>query len=348
MLLRKHFGKTFLVFTLAASLLMGCGGSAATEAPAVPEVASTATTAPQPEATLTPTPEIPLAILVVPADLDQELSNTYQTLVYNLAQSAGMHFQVRNNLSAEDLEPALRVVIALPPDPGLAELAPLAPQAQFLSVNIPNMVAGGNLSVLANTERPDISAFMAGYIGATITVDYHTGLMIPKDDPVGQIMLAAFRKGQEYACGLCQPWAGPFNDYPLFVEIPDDAPLAEYNAYADYLINHTVETMYVSPQLANEDLMLYLSSNGILVVSDLPPQKITGNLVATIQPDVVHAIESAWPQLIAGTGGINITSPLILENINAEHLPEGKAQDAQDILSQLQAGYILTGVNPNP
>ena len=345
-MLRKHFAKTLLLLIIAATLLTGCGGSAATEAPAVPEVDSTATTMPQPDAILTPTPEIPLAILVVPADLDQELSNTYQSLVYNLAQSAGMRFQVRNTLTPADLESALRVVIVLPPDIGLAELAPLATQAQFLSVNIPDMVAGGNLSVLANTERPDISAFMAGYIGATITVDYHTGLMIPKDDAVGQLMLAAFRKGQEYACGLCQPWAGPFNDYPLYVEVPGDAPLGEYNAYTDYLINHTVETMYVSPQLANEDLMLYLSSNGILVISDLPPKKITGNLVATIQPDVIHAIESAWPQLIAGAGGVNIVSPLVLENINAEHLDLGKAQDAQDLLAQLQAGQVQTGVNP--
>jgi len=338
--------KTFLLLTLLTLLLTGCGAEAPTEALADPVLASTPTPIPQPDATLTPTPEIPLAILVVPADLDQEISNTYQTLVYNLAQSAGMHFQVRNTLTVADLEPSLRVVIALPPDPGLAELAPQAPQTQFLSVNIPNMVAGGNLSVLANTERPDISAFMAGYIGATITTDYHTGLIIPKDDPVGQVMLAAFRKGQEYSCGLCQPWAGPFNDYPLFVEIPEDAPLAEYNAYADYLINRTVETMYVSPQLATEDLMTYLYTNGILVISDLPPQKITGNLVATIQPDVIHAIESAWPQLIAGTGGINITSPLVLENINPEHLQPGKQQDAHDILAQLQAGYIQTGVNP--
>ena len=345
-MLRKHFGKPLVLLVLAAILFVGCGAEATTETPADPVFASTPTAEPQPEATISPTPEIPLAILVVPADLDQELSNTYQTLVYNLAQNAGMHFQVRNTLTPDDLEPALRVVIVLPPDPGLAELAAAAPQAQFLSVNIPDMVAGGNLSVLANTERPDISAFMAGYIGATITVDYHTGLMIPKDDPVGQMMLAAFRTGQEYACGLCQPWAGPFNDYPLFVEIPGDAPLAEYNAYADYLINHTVETMYVSPQLATEDLMTYLYSNGILVISDLPPQKITGNLVATIQPDVIHAIESAWPQLIAGTGGVNITSPLILENVNAEYLDTGKKQDAQDILSQLQAGYIKTGVNP--
>ncbi|MCP4139469.1 MAG: hypothetical protein GY755_04115 [Chloroflexi bacterium] len=336
--------KQLILILLMAFLVAGCGGSAPTEPTQVPTLAPTET--PLPEPTLTPTPEIPLALLIVPTEMDQETSDIYQTLVYDLAQSAGMRFQVRNTLTLEDLEPSLRVVIALPPDPGLMDLAPAAPQAQFLSVNIPEMIAGGNLSVLANTERPDIAAFLSGYIGAMITVDYHTGLMVPKDDPVGQVMLAAFRKGQEYYCGLCQPWAGPFNDYPLFVEVPADAPLNEYNAYADYLVNHTVETMYVSPQFATPELLTYLSSSGTLIVSDLSPGRKYGNWVATIQPDVIHAIQTTWPQLVAGAGGVNVTSPLILADVNPEHLDAGKQADAQEILNQLQAGQILTGVNP--
>ena len=266
--------KQFLLMLLTVFLITGCGKSEETVIHEMPPTPAP-TDAPVIEATLPPTPETPRALLVLPVDTDQETSDIYQSLVYHLAQNSGMRFQVRNTLTAEDLEPSLRVVIALPPDPGLATLAPAAPQTQFLAVNIPNVVAGGNLSVLANTERPDISAFLSGNIAAMITDedDYHTGLIIPKDDPVGQVMLAAFRKGVEYYCGLCQPWAGPFYDFPLFVEIPEDAPLNEYNAYADYLINHSVEIMYVSPQLATSDLLTYLSSNGILVISDFSPAK---------------------------------------------------------------------------
>ena len=346
---KESYKQLFPLILIIVLLLAGCG-SAAAEPPAIPTLASTETAIPEP--TLTPTPAIPLALLIVPADMDQEISDVYQTLVYNLAQSAGMRFQVRNTLTMADLEPSLRVVIALPPDPGLMELAAAAPQAQFLSVNIPDMVAGGNLSVLANTNRPDIAAFISGYIAAMITEDYRTGLLIPKDDQLGQITLAAFHNGFDYYCGTCTAfiypsWCATAPCYPQHVEIPAEEDPVAYNAYSDFLVlQRQVETMYIAPQFATPELLTYLSSSGVLVISDLSPQQKLGNWVATIQPDVIHAIETAWPQLISGAGGVNITSPLILVDVSPEHLPPGKEQQAQDILAQLQAGYILTGVNP--
>ncbi len=341
--------KQLSLILILVIFLVGCSSSAS-ETPANPTSAPTETALPEP--TLTPTPEIPLALLVVPANLDQETSDRYQTLIYNLAQSSGMRFQVRNTLTEADLEPALRVAIVLPPDPGLAELAPLAPQAQFLAVNIPDIVAGGNLSVLANTERPDIAAFISGYIAAMITEDYRVGLMIPKDDPLGRNTLTAFKAGVEYYCGTCNAfiypsWCITAPCYPQYVEIAEDEDPLTYNAYADFLfLQRQVETMYIAPKFVTPDLLTYLSSSGILVISDTSPQPKLGNWVATIQPDVIQGIQSAWPQLAAGSGGVNITSPLVLTDINAEHLTPGKEQVAQDVLAQLQAGYIATGVNP--
>jgi hypothetical protein len=78
----------------------------------------------------------------------------------------------------------------------------------------------------------------------------------------------------------------------------------------------------------------------------MTPQKIQGNWVASIQPDVIHAIETAWPDLVAGAGGVAVPSPLIITNVNEEHLPGGKLANAQDVLEQLQNGLIDTGVSP--
>ena len=93
---------------------------------------------------------MPLAILVLPADMAQKDKDSYQTLIYNLTQANGMRFQVLNSLTANDLAlagPALKVVIAFPPDPGLAALTAAAPGVQFLAVGIPN---------LANSSQPVI------------------------------------------------------------------------------------------------------------------------------------------------------------------------------------------------
>ena len=50
-----------------------------------------------PSPTAIPTPDSPLAILVVPTDMDKTASDAYQKAVYDLAQGSGMRFQVRNS-----------------------------------------------------------------------------------------------------------------------------------------------------------------------------------------------------------------------------------------------------------
>ena len=65
----------------------------------------------------------------------------------------------------------------------------------------------------------------------------------------------------------------------------------------------------------------------------------------TITPDTVKAIQSAWPQLIAGQGGQNVQSPLGLADVDPNILSEGKLRLVQETLDALVAGRILTS-NP--
>jgi len=312
---------------------------------AVPTLIPTDTPTPLP--TLTPTPTVPLVMLVLPVEMDMDLSNLYQKTVYDLAQGAGYRYQVRNTLTTADLEPALKIVIVLPPDPGMSELAAAAPQAQFLAVNIPGLAAGGNLSVLGESSQPDIPAFTAGYISAMITDDYHTGILIPKDDTDAQKALTAFTNGMEFYCGLCNPFFYVSWEYPQYVEIPTDEDPARYGAYADFLIlQRKVRTVYLYPSIATPDLLAYLDSTGILMISPIDPQQQLRSWVASIRPDVLNAIQTAWLDLLAGNGGKNVASLLSLTNVNSELLTPGKQRLAEQVLDDLQAGFIASGVNP--
>jgi hypothetical protein len=330
--------KSVFVKILIILLLSACSRSA-TEVP-LPTAVPTHT--PVPSATPIPTPSTPLAILVVPTDMEQVTSDLYQKTVYDLAQGSGYRFQVRNVLTAADVsDPTLKVVVAVPPDPGIGTLAPTAPGVQFLAVNIPNLSAGGNLSVLAPDSQVDLPAFLAGYIAAMITEEYHVGMVIPQGDPNALRAFSAFDNGMTYYCGLCNTFYFTQISYPTYVEIPADEDPARYGGYANVLINdRDVDTLYIYPSLANDEFLSYVGTTGALLIGTVAPDPLPGGWVATIEPDTIKAIQLAWPKLIAGEGGMSVQSPLGLGDVDPGLLTPGKLRLAQETLDALLAGRI--------
>jgi hypothetical protein len=336
---RQRFIILFVIITVALS---ACGGNG-----------SATTTTPVPTDTLvvpptmTATPAAPLAILVIPADLDPEASDLYQKTVYDLAQASGLRFQVRNTLTAADLEPGLQVVITLPPDPGILELAAAAPQVQFLAINVPGISAGGNVSVLGSNTQTDVAAFLAGYTAAMITEDYRIGMMIPKDNAEALGALNAFAAGMKFYCGTCRPLLFYPVTFPQYIEIGAEEDPANYDAYADILIlQYKVQTIYLYPDIAIPDLTTYIGTTGVSMIGTLSPEQRPAGWVMTIQPDVIQAIQNAWPGLVSGQGGVNVQSPLGLADVDPSLLSEGKQRLVEQTLTDLQAGRINTVPNP--
>lgn len=331
-----HF-RFIVLGTVLLLLVSACGSSP--EAALTPASVPTETLTPAP--VLTPTPTIPLAVLVLPADLDPETSNQYQKTVYDLTQQSGYRFQVRNSFSEADLEPGLQVVIAVSTDPGIAALAGAAPQVQFLAINIPNITAGGNVSVLANNTQADVAAFLAGYTAALITDDYRIGMMIPKDNAEAIRALNAFASGMVFYCGTCRPTLFYQWSYPQYIEIPAGEDVNNYDAYADILmLQYRVNTIYIYPDVYTEDLATYIGTTGTSMISTVSPEQRPAGWVMTIQPDVIQAIENAWPQLISGQGGIMVQSPLGIVDVDPSLLTPGKQRLVEQTLIDLQAGLI--------
>jgi len=336
---RQRFIILFIVIVVALS---GCGGNKTVATPTpVP------TDTPLVPPTLTATPVTPLAILVVPADLDPDTSNLYQKTVYDLAQASGLRFQVRNTLTAADLEPGLQVVVVFPPDPGIAALAAAAPQVQFLAINIPSVAAGGNISVLGNDSQSDIAAFLAGYTAALITDDYRIGMLMPKDNADALRALNAYASGMAFYCGVCRPFYFYPSPFPQYVEIPTTEDPANYHAYADILIlQYKVLTIYLYPDIATPELESYIGSTGVSMIGTVSPEQRPAGWVMTIQPDVLQAIKNAWPGLVSGQGGVTVQSPLGLADIDPNLLSPGRQRLVERTLNDLQAGLINTVANP--
>jgi hypothetical protein len=340
---RKFVRPSFIILYVVIVVALSACGSGQSAAISTPIPTDTPLVPP----TLTATPTVPLAILVLPADLDPDTSNLYQKTVYDLTQASGFRFQVRNELTTTDLEPGLQVVIALPPDPGIAALAAAAPEVQFLAINIPEVTAGGNISVLGNNSRSDISAFLAGYTAAMITNDYRIGMLMPKDNADALRALNAYASGMTFYCGTCRPLYFYNWTYPQYLEIGADEDKANYHAYADILmLQYKVQTIYLYPDIATPDLETYIGTTGTSMIGTISPEQRPAGWVMTIQPDIIKAIQNAWPDLVAGKGGATVQSPLGLSDIDSSLLSPGKQRLVEQTLSDLQAGLINTGANP--
>jgi len=329
--------RSITFFLVSFLLLTACGSRA--QPPATVAAVSTETLVPAP--ILTPTIGTPLAILVLPADLDPDTSNLYQKAVYDLTQQSGYRFQVLNSMTSADLDPALKVVVVVGNDPGIAELAAAAPQAQFLTINIPNITPGGNVSVLANSTPTDVAAFLAGYTAAMTTDDYRIGVMIPKDNADAIRALNAYASGMTYYCGTCQPVLFYAWKYPQYIEIPSTEDKKNYNAYADILMSqYKVKNIFLYPDIYTQDLATYIGTTGTSMIGTINPDQRPAGWMMTIQPDVIKAIQNAWPQLTSGQGGLTVQSPLGLADVDSDLLSEGKQRLVEQTLNDLQSGKI--------
>ena len=154
------------------------------------------------------------------------------------------------------------MVIAFPPDPGIAELAAAAPQVQFLAINIPEVSAGENISVLGNNSQTDVSGFLAGYTAAMITDDFRIGMLMPKDNADALRGLNAYASGMAFYCGICRPFYYLPWMFPQYLEISADEDKANYDAYADILmLQYKVQTIYLYPDIATPDLETYIGTD---------------------------------------------------------------------------------------
>ena len=339
-----------IILILACLILLACSSpTPETPAPSTPSPAATEiteTTAPSETPSPPPTRSTEIAILLAPPGSDPGQVEGLQATLAELASGAGLDFQLHSSLTPAELDPNLRVLVALPPDPGLETLAASAPGTQFLGIGIPGLEPGANLSVISGQgSGPDQQGFLAGYIAALVTPDWRVGALSLSDTPAGMAARQGFLNGVVFFCGLCRPTYPPYLTYPMYVELPSGASPAEWQAAADTLKGSSVQTIFLAPGAGDEALLTDLAQAGVnLIGSASPPPALKNRWVATVSVDLDPALRQLWPDLLAGKGGADLSPSLEIGDVNPDLLSQGRQRLVDEFVENLQAGFIDTGV----
>jgi hypothetical protein len=150
-----------------------------------------------------------------------------------------------------------------------------------------------------------------------------------------------------FFCGLCRPAYPPFVQYPVTIEVSDEAGGAEVQAAADQLAINGVKTIFLAPGVNVEAVGSVLSSAGVRLIGvDSPSDDLKPAWVATIKFDPAEIIRQIWPDLISGQGNMDESASLSIVDVNRDLLSQGRQQWVEKLLSELAGGYIDTGVDP--
>jgi hypothetical protein len=349
---------TFTLLALISLIITACTA----EAPVIPppsepppEVSETlrdTETPPAEPPAPTDTPATPQVLLLAPPGSDPAQIAQIQPILEELTTQEGYMLEVRSTLTSAELDDDIKLVVSLPPDPGLELLAAEASNTRFLAIGIPDLADIANInSIPLQVIQPDQQGFMAGVISALVTPDWRVGVISVSDTAEGIAARTGFLNGVVYFCGTCRQIYPPFFDsqnqliqYPLFVELPSGAADNEWEAVADSLLSRSVDTIYVAPGAGGESLLNYLAQAGVKLVGSNPPiEGLSENWIASVAPDPSFSLYSLVQMALQGQEIPKNAISFQIAHINPELLSPGRQKLAESILDDLLAGFIEAG-----
>jgi hypothetical protein len=115
------------------------------------------------------------------------------------------------------------------------------------------------------------------------------------------------------------------------------------------MVDHYAQTVYVYPGAGDESMLSILATAKVNIISSgVPPQAARSSWVLSLTTDPLPLIQSQVEGLLngsIGSGGQSLVASIQFTQINQLILTPGKQRLAEQTLSDMQAGYIDTGVD---
>jgi hypothetical protein len=278
-----------------------------------------------------------LVILVAPENVNLDRVAEVVAQVEQSAAARGYRFEIRRDLTPENIPAGLKLVVALSTVDGMSELAAALPQVQFVLIGGDSPGPSTNLTIMEGSDSLPELAFMAGYIAAVQAEEYRIGIISVADE-AGQTFRDAFLNGVHYFCGICNPVFPPFEPYPLYAEVGANAGEVEVQQAADVLISRSVDMVHVAPALQSESIYQYLVQNDIRIVgTDAPPAGLETHWVASVIPASQMTLGSVLDSALNGQA-LGIVS--ISLQVNFTGVGDARLAHFSEIISKLDSGEI--------
>ena len=339
----SHAVRFVILLVVLQAAMCSCSDPTTTEPSTTPPSILPSSTIPS--ATLTPTPVKEKVVLVDSDQSSQTNSQPISTILAELAQVQSWEFIETEVRPLQEFNPGTRVVVVLPPDPGLQTIATENPEIQFLAIGIPGLQPGSNLNIIGpDGFREDRIAFIAGYISTVLTKDWRSGLINQAPSEWTTAIYQSFTNGMVYYCGICQLTYPPYYDYPISTSLSEGATDGDWETAVNTLMSQSVKTVFIYSSEYHLPTLENLSQNGIALLGcHSPSASLEKSWITTIRFAPEIKIQDHWDDLVNRNGGWVEEIPIILDDVNEELFSIGKQDWVQEIIDDVVRGYIETG-----
>ncbi len=321
---------------LMAGILTGCSRSQGTATPVAPSATGAA-----PEETQTPTPtaEPPAVWLVAGSQASAAVRQEFFDWLSDRAGQDGLRLSEMDEFSASDIPAQLKAVVFLFPGDEVANLAANLPDTQFVVVTDADFPTSANLSVVQTAGNQ--AAFLAGYLATLNSPDFRSGGLFV-DDAAGKQLEESYLNGGRYLCGRCSPVFTPLVPFPQTAVVPANSDAAAWQAAFDALNQNRIEMLYISGEGLTPELLGYLADKNVGILSDAPPPSGFESIwIATVSGNSLSALETLWPEVMAGTGGRKELAGLEISQVNSNNLSTGRLELAEKLIPDLTGGWVV-------
>lgn len=334
-----HF--VFLAALLVAGIILtACNANPPNSQTPLPAQTEAVTAAPQITVEQPSSTPPPAQVWLVVPEGAESIAEQITPWLEQKATSQNLVLEIHPPADLNNPPANLRLAIFAAPDAQTSNWTDRFPDAGLIILNDDSSEASQNVSVIRSA--PIQQAFIAGFITTLVAPDFRSAALFNQNDPRLNQLQDSFQNGGRYLCGRCTPVFAPIVFFPLTGTFNPAGGAPGWITSFDALHQNRLETLFLSdPVLLDPQFLETISGQNVaFVTTQTPPEEWRSQWIATLEIDLLSALEKAWENWQNGGAGASWQAGVRIADYNPDRLTEGKLNLTLKTLKELEDGWI--------